>query len=272
MATMTESPDYSAIKNKQQATWSTGNYAKIGSLLQISGERLIDAIDVRPGSSFLDVAAGNGNLTMAAARRFCAVTSTDYVETLLAESGKRAEANGFEIGYQVADAEQLPFEDGSFDYVGSTFGVMFTPDQASAASELARVCKSGGKIGLANWTPEGFIGELFKTIGRFVPPPAGVQSPSRWGTEAFLQEQFGAIGEIEIRRRDFAFRYLSAQHFLDYFKEWYGPTIKAFAALDDAGKQGLEQAILELLEKFDVARDGTLDVQSEYLEVVITKR
>ena len=265
-------PDYEAIKTKQRAVWGTGDYARIGSLLQISGERLIEAMDARPGTRFLDVAAGNGNLTMAAARRFCEVTSTDYVEALLARSGDRAHANGFEIAYRVADAEALPFEAASFDAVGSTFGVMFTPNQEQAASELARVCKPGGKIGLANWTPAGFIGQLFKTIGSFVPPPAGVSSPARWGTERFLEEQFGGIGDVVVRRRDYVFRFLSAEHFLDYFLDWYGPTIKAFEALDEDGKSGLRQAILDLCNESSRAPGDTLRVDSEYLEVVITKR
>lgn len=271
MTVTIERPDYKTIKSKQQATWATGHYTRIGSTLQISGERLVEAMDARPGASFLDVAAGNGNLTMAAARRFCEVTSTDYVGALLADGGARAEAQALDIRFQVADAEALPFADGEFDYVGSTFGVMFTPDQERAASELLRVCKPGGKIGLANWTPAGFIGRLFKTIGRFVPPPPGVDAPSRWGTGAFLDEQFGRHGEVVAKPRIFRFRYLSADHFLDYFMSYYGPTMKAMEALDDAGKADLRQAILDLLDDCNVATDGTLDVPCDYLEVVVTK-
>lgn len=273
--TMTQAPtqpDYNAIKAKQQATWSAGSYPKIGSTLQISGERLVEWVDARPGASFLDVAAGNGNLTLAAARRFCEVTSTDYVPELLEAGRARAEANGFDIRYRHADAEELPFDEGSFDYVGSTFGVMFTANQEAAAAELVRVCAPEGKIALANWTPAGFIGQLFKTIGRFVPPPAGLQSPARWGTEEFLHEQFGPVARsIEVRRRTYDFRYKSAEHFLSYFKEFYGPTIKALAALGDRAPE-LEAAILELLETSNVATDGTLKVPAEYIEVVVVKK
>lgn len=264
-------PDYTAIKAKQQVVWSTGHYSRIGSLLQISGEQLAAAMDARPGASFLDVAAGNGNLTMAAARRYCNVVSTDYVESSLRDGAVRAAANGFEIEFRAADAEALPFNDNSFDFVGSTYGVMFTPNQEKAAAELLRVCKPGGKIGLANWTPAGFIGQVFKTIGGFNAPPAGVLSPSRWGTEEFLQDQFGAgSSRVEVKRRDFVFRSLSAEHFMDVFKDFYGPMIKALEALGDRAPE-LERAMLDLLNDSNTATDETLTVPGEYLEVVITK-
>lgn len=266
-------PDYDAIKAGQQQTWSAGNYSRIGSFLQISGERLVEAMDARPGARFLDVAAGNGNLTLAAARRYCKVVSTDYVESTLRDGAARAAANGFEIDYRTADAEALPFDDASFDYVGSTFGVMFTADQDLAAAELLRVCRPGGKIGLANWTPEGFIGQMFQLIGSFNPPPTGAQSPGRWGTEAFLDERFGdQSDEIFIERRNFVFRFLSADHFMAVFKDFYGPMIMALEAQDDSSRAALERALIDLLERRNEATDGTLRIPGEYLEVVITKQ
>jgi SAM-dependent methyltransferase len=271
-AIATPTADLGAVKIKQQATWAAGSYPRVGSLIQITGERLVEVMDPRPGARFLDVAAGNGNLSLAAARRFCRVHSTDYVPASLENGRTRAEANGLEMTYETADAEALQFADGEFEYVGSSFGVMFTADQEAAAAELLRVCAPGGKIGMANWTPEGFVGQLFKTIGAFVPPPAGVQSPARWGTEAFLEAQFGDAAEkIEIARRDFVFRFLSAEHFLDFFKEFYGPTLKALEAMADRAPE-LEAAILELLNRCNIATDRTLCIPSEYMEIVVHKR
>jgi ubiquinone/menaquinone biosynthesis C-methylase UbiE len=266
-------PDLAAVKAKQQATWSSGDYAVIGTTLQIVGEHLAEAMDLRSGQKVLDVAAGNGNVTLAAARRWCDVTSTDYVETLLARGRQRAEAEGLTVRFQKADAENLPFADGAFDAVVSTFGVMFTADQDRAAAEMLRACRSGGKIGLANWTPEGFIGQLFKVIGRHVPPPAGVKSPALWGTRARLEELFAAGARtLATEPRIFTFRYRSAQHFLDMFREYYGPTLKAFAALDEAGKKALARDVIELVERSNKSGDGTMVVPAEYLEVVITRR
>ena len=221
----------------------------------------------------LDVAAGNGNVTLAAARRWCDVTSTDYVPALLERGRERAAAERLSIDFREADAEALPFPDKSFDVVVSTFGVMFTPDQDKAAAELLRVCKPGGKIGLANWTPEGFIGQLFKTLGKHLPPPAGVKSPALWGTRARLDEMFGAqASKISAEPRMFVFRYRSPQHWLDVFKTFYGPMLKAFAALDANAQAALTRDLLALAGEFNRAGDGTMAVRSEYLEVVITKR
>ncbi|MEX2201664.1 MAG: methyltransferase domain-containing protein [Dongiaceae bacterium] len=265
--------DLAAVKAKQQGAWSSGDYAVIGSTLQIVGETLCEALDLRAGSKVLDVAAGNGNVSLAAARRWCDVTSTDYVPALLERGKKRAEADGLRMDFREADAENLPFGDNSFDAVVSTFGVMFTPDQAKAASELLRVCKSGGRIGLANWTPEGFIGQLFKTIGKHLPPPAGVKSPALWGTKARLDEMFGnGAASIEATPRDFVFRYKSAQHWLDIFRTWYGPTLKAFGALDAAGQAALQADLIALVGRFNRSGDATMVVPSEYLEIVVTKR
>jgi len=265
--------DLKVIKSKQQAAWSSGDYAVIGSTLQIVGEQLAEAIDLRAGESVLDVAAGNGNATLAAARRWCEVTSTDYVEPLLALGRKRAEADGLTVKFQIADAEDLPFTDAFFDAVVSTYGVMFCPDQDRAAAELIRVCKPGGRIGLANWTPDGFIGQMFKTIGKYLPPPAGVKSPLIWGTPDWLQATFGAAASaIVAPPRHFTFRYRSAQHFLDLFRAYYGPMLKAFETLEEAGGRALARDIIGLIGSFNISGDETMVVPGEYLEVVITKR
>jgi SAM-dependent methyltransferase len=262
--------DLPAVKARQHTAWSAGNYAVVGTTLQIVGEILCEALDLRAGSRVLDVAAGNGNATLAAARRWCDVTSTDYVSSLLESGRARAQAEGHTIRFQEADAENLPFPDKSFDAVLSTFGVMFTPDQDQAASELMRVCKPGGKIGLANWTPESFIGQLFKTIANYVPPATGVKSPALWGTNARLEELFGqAAREIRINRRDFTFRYLSPSHWIEVFRTYYGPMNRTFVALDAQRQTALTQDLLNLIDRRNRSRDGTLVLQSEYLEVVI---
>ncbi|MCS3728632.1 class I SAM-dependent methyltransferase [Bradyrhizobium betae] len=266
-------PDLAAVKQRQQGAWSSGDYAVVGTTLQIVGEQLCEALDLRAGSKVLDVAAGNGNATLAAARRWCDVTSTDYVPALLKRGQERAAADHLTVEFREADAEALPFADASYDVVVSTFGVMFTPDQDKAASELARVCKSGGKIGLASWTPQGFIGQLFKTIGKHVAPPAGVKSPALWGTQARLEEMFiTKATEISTEPRMFVFRYRSPEHWLDVFKSYYGPMLKAFAALDETGQAALRRDLMTLLGEFNHADDGTVVVHSEYLEAVITRR
>jgi SAM-dependent methyltransferase len=265
--------DLGALKGRQQVAWTSGDYSVIGTTLQIVGESLAEACDLRWDEDVLDVAAGNGNATLAAARRGCRVTSTDYVPGLLDRGAERARAECLEVTFQVADAEALPFADASFDAVLSTFGVMFAPDQATAAAELARVCHPGGRIGLANWTPEGFIGQLFKTLGRHLPPPAGVQSPSLWGVEAHLKSLFGArASSIAVTRRLFNFRYRSAAHFIDVFRTWYGPVHKAFAALPSDKASLLEHDLTALLNGLNRASAGSLIVPSEYLEIVITRR
>lgn len=265
--------DLQAVKSKQHAAWSSGDYAIVGTTLQIVGEQLAEAMDLRSGQKVLDVAAGNGNATLAAARRWCEVTSTDYVESLLERGRRRAEAEGHRIDFRIADAEALPFGDGAFDAVVSTFGAMFSPDQDSTASEMLRVCKSGGKIGLANWTPDGFIGRMFKVIGKHLPPPAGVKSPALWGTRAWMEQAFGAAATVIVAKpRMFNFRYRSPQQFLDIFREYYGPMLKAFQALDAAGQKRLADDILALIGELNTASDGTMVVPGEYLEVVVMKR
>jgi SAM-dependent methyltransferase len=261
-----------AVKEKQRATWASGDYAVIGISLQIIGEQLCESVDVCAGWKVLDVAAGNGNAALAAARRGCEVTATDYVETLLDRARQRADADGVSVTTQLADAEDLPYEDGSFDAVLSTLGVMFTPNPERAARELVRVVRSGGRIGLANWTPEGFVGQMFKIVGRHVPPPEGVPSPLAWGTDARIETLLGAECNIEITRRTFAFRFRSAEDYFETFKQFYGPLVKAWAALDDFGRAALHNELVALANEHNRNDAGALTVDAEYLEVVATRR
>ena len=266
-------PDLAAIKARQQAVWSSGDYAAIGTTLQIVGENLCEALDLRAGSRVLDVAAGNGNATLAAARRFCDVVSTDYVATWLAAGRTRTEAEGLSVRFQEADAENLPFADAAFDVVLSTFGVMFTPAQERAAAELARVCRPGGRIGLANWTPDGFIGQLFKIIRRYAPAVAGLPSPLTWGARARLDALFGrAAKAIHAEPRQFTFRYRSPEHWVEVFRACYGPMTRLYAALDTAKQDELTHDILGLIARGNRAGDGGMVLPAEYLEVVIERR
>src|SRR5262245_29698374 len=266
-------PDLDTVKTRQQGAWSSGDYAVVGTTLQIVGEQLCEALDLRAGQKVLDVAAGNGNVTLAAARRWCKVVSTDYVPALLERGRERAAAERLAIEFQQADAEALPFTAESFDVVVSTFGVMFTPDQERAAAELIRVCRSGGKIGLANWTPEGFIGQLFKTIGKYLPPPAGVKPPSLWGTKARLEEIFGkAAKSIRAESRHFNFRYRSPEHFIEVFRTYYGPINKTYGALDATKQAAFTDDLLALMASGNRSGDRTLVLPSEYLEVVIERK
>jgi len=265
-------PNLAAIKQKQQATWASGDFAVVGTTLQIVGESLAEAANICAGERVLDVAAGNGNATLAAARRFAQVTSTDYVPALLDKGAARAKAEGLDVRFMEADVEELPFADGSFDAVLSTYGAMFAPDQPRTAAEMLRVTRRGGRIGMANWTPDGCIGRLFKVIGAHLPPPAGLASPALWGTEAHLQKLFGEGASVQAERKYFNFRYRSAAHFVQIFRDWYGPTHKAFAALDDKGQAALAQDITALLEELNVGGTSSLVVPAAYLEVVVIKR
>lgn len=265
--------DFTALKNRQQMAWASGDYAVIGTTLQIVGESLAEACDLRWDEAVLDVAAGNGNASLAAARRGCNVTSTDYVSELLERGAVRARAEHLTMATQLADVEALPFDDASFDVVLSTFGVMFAPDQQRAADEMARVCRPGGRIGMTNWTPEGFIGQLFKTLGRHLPPPAGVKPPSLWGVKSHLETLFGdRAAAIATTPKVFNFRYRSAEHFVEVFRTWYGPVHKAFAALPPETAALLERDLVDLLNHLNQGGAHSLVVPSEYLEVVITRR
>ena len=266
-------PDLAAIKQRQQATWASGDYHMIGTQILIVSELLIEALDLHSTERVLDVATGSGNAALAAARRGCAVTGVDYVPALLDRARQRAEAEGLEAGFIEGDAEALPFAEGSFDVVSSVFGAMFAPDQEQTASELARVTRSGGRIGLVAHTPEGFIGQLFKTNAKHVPPPAGLRSPVQWGTEERLRELFGGtIAELRVEKRHLVFRYRSPAAYLEYWRRFYGPTLKSFEAVGDQGRAALESDLLDLIARFNRPDDGTMIVPSEYLEAVIVKR
>jgi ubiquinone/menaquinone biosynthesis C-methylase UbiE len=267
-----EALDFEALKARQRAAWASGDYAVVGTTLQIVGEDLCEALDLRAGQKVLDVAAGNGNASLAAARRWCEVLATDYVGALLVRARERADAERLPVQFREADAEALPFDDASFDAVLSTFGVMFTPDQERAAAELVRVCRRGGKIGLANWTPEGFIGQLFKTLGKHLPSPAGLKSPALWGSRPRIAELFEPHAtSIKSAQRHFAFRYRSAAHWLEVFRTYYGPVHKAFGALQPDAQGALQEDLLALVERFNRSGDATMVVPAEYLEIVITR-
>ena len=270
-ATPEPAPDLGAIKTRQQATWSSGDYHMIGTQIQVVSELLIEALDVHSTERVLDVATGSGNAALAAARRGCAVTGVDYVPALLERARRRAEAEGLTVEFVEGDAEALPFPDASFDVVSSVFGSMFAPDQEKTAAELARVVKTGGRIGIVAHTPDGFIGNLFKVIGKHVPPPAGLRSPIQWGTEARLRELFiGKIADLKAEKRFYTFRDRSPEHFIEYWRSFYGPTLKAFESVGESGRPALEADMLELIGRFNSAQDGTMVVPSEYLETVIT--
>ena len=266
-------PDFAAIKQRQQATWASGDYHMIGTQILLSSELLIEALDVHAGERVLDVATGSGNAALAAARRGCSVVGLDYVPALLERARMRAAAEGVTADFIEGDAEALPFDDGSFDVVTSVFGAMFAPDQEQTASELARVCRPGGRIGSVAHTPDGFIGNLFKVIARHVPPPAGLRSPIQWGTEERLRELFGdRIDEIRVQKRHIICRYPSPAAYVKYWRRFYGPTLKAFETVGEVGRDALEADLLDLIARFNRADDGTMIVESEYLEAVIATR
>jgi SAM-dependent methyltransferase len=267
----TAQPDLVAVKARQQKTWASGDYAIIGAFLQIVGEQLCESADLQAGSQVLDVATGNGGTAIAAARRFCDVTGSDYVPELIDRARTRARAERYPITFEVGDAEALPYEDASFDYVLSTFGVMFVADHPRAAAELVRVCRPGGTIAFANWSPTGFIGRMFKTIGAHVPPPSGITSPLMWGTEAYVRDLFGdGLDEVDATARHFTFRFRSSDHMLDTFRSFYGPMVKAFEALDNAGRSALETDLRRLFDEANTS-PTSLVIPSEYLEVVATR-
>jgi ubiquinone/menaquinone biosynthesis C-methylase UbiE len=267
--TNVERADFGAIKARQQATWSDGNYSVIGSTLSLISELLVDGVDPEAGWRVLDVATGNGNAALAAARYGCEVTGVDYVPALLEDGKRRAQAEGLPVTFTEGDAEALPFPDSSFDAVLSTLGVMFAPDQEKTAAELLRVCRRGGRIGLANWTPDSFVGQMFKVIGRHVPPPAGVRSPALWGTKERVSELLGdGVSSLQASRRQFVFRYTSPQQWLESFRTYYGPMVRAFAALESEQQKRLAEDLLELAGTMNRAAGPVMSVPSDYLEIV----
>jgi ubiquinone/menaquinone biosynthesis C-methylase UbiE len=273
MATQPPAPDTSAIKERQQKTWTSGNYAMVGNLLVSIGEQLCEAVDLRSGERVLDVATGSGNTALSAARRFCEATGIDYVPDLIEQAKSRAQAERLGVSFEIGDAEDLPYPDASFDVVLSTLGVMFAPDQEKTAAEMLRVCRPGGKIGLANWTPDGYIGQMFRTMGKYVTPPPGIKPPPLWGTEERVRELLGeGVSSLEATRRSYAFRYPSAEAFVEYFRKYYGPTLKAFESLEEGGQEALARDLEELLEEWNTSGDETLVVWSDYLEVVALRR
>ena len=273
MAETTRKPDMSAVKERMHKIWTSGEYAKIGNPIAIMGERLCEAVDLRSGERVLDVATGSGNTAISAARRFCDVAGMDLAPESIEHARRRAEAEGMEISFEVGDAEDLSYPDASFDVVLSTIGVMFCPNQEKAAGELLRVCRSGGRIGLSSWTPDGFTGQMLKTVGKHVPPPPGVKPPSLWGTEDRLQELLGeGTSSLRTTRQTYNFRYPSAGYFIEYFRDYYGPTVRAFAALDAEGQDALTRDLGALIDVHNTATDGTMVVPSDYLEAVAVRR
>ncbi len=271
--TAPKTPDLPTIKGRQQKAWSTGDYGKVGVTLLIMGEQLAEAVDLKPGHRVLDIASGNGNAALAAARRFGEVTALDYVPMLLDEGRKRAEAEGLPIDFVEGDAENLPFEDGSFDVVLSTLGIMFAPDQQKAAEELLRVVRPGGTIGLASWAPDSYVGDLFRTIGKYVPPPAGLKPPFRWGTEEGLGELLGGgVASLQTNRRSLVWRFRSARHHVEFMLEYYGPLNRVFGTLDEEQQKAFEDDLISLVERYNRSQDGTAVLRADYLEVVATRR
>ena len=269
MTTTETAVDLKAIKQRQQQTWASGDFSVVAARIVLVAEVLCDAADLRAGWHVLDVATGSGNAAIAAARLDCKAVGVDYVPSLLERGRRRAEAEGLAVELVEGDAEALPFPDASFDAVTSVFGTMFAPDQPRAASELLRVCRPGGTIALASWTPDGFIGDLFRTVSEHVPPPPGVASPMLWGTEAHLRSLFGdQTRDLVTRERTFTFRFRSAEDFVSFFRLWYGPTLKAFAGLNDIARDALEVDLVELVRTYDRLDGEAVAVPATYLEAI----
>jgi SAM-dependent methyltransferase len=270
-ATVSNAPDYAAIKTRQQATWASGDYASVAARIPIVAELLCDTADLRAGDRVLDVATGTGNAALAAARCGSVATGIDYVPALLERARIRSMAEGLSVEFREADAEALPFGDGLFDAVLSVFGVMFAPHQEQAAAELARVCRKGGTIALACWTPDGFLGEMFRVMARHVPPPAGLRSPMEWGSEERLKQLMGDAARVAlIQPRTYTFRFRSAEEYVHFFRQHYGPTLKAFAAIDQAGQEQLQQDLLNTVRSYDRngGRGGPVAIPGMYVEVI----
>jgi ubiquinone/menaquinone biosynthesis C-methylase UbiE len=268
-------PDFAAIKQRQQQTWASGDFAVVASKIVLVAEQLVDAADLHAGWRVLDVATGSGNAAIAAARLGCHVVGIDYVPALLERGRERAAAEGIELELLEGDAEALPFPNDSFDAVTSVYGTMFAPDHAGTAAELLRVTRPGGTIALASWTPDGFIGELLRTVGKHVPPPAGVPAPTLWGTESHLRELFGSgVESLDVAERTFTWRFESVEEFVDFFRRWYGPTLKAFAALEGSGRDALERDIVALGHRFERLGPGAdaVAIPATYTEAVAITR
>ena len=267
-------PDLGAVKQRQQQTWASGDFSVIASRMALVSERLVDAADLHAGWRVLDVATGSGNAALAAARLGCDAVGIDYVPSLLDRGRARAEAEGLSVEFLEGDAESLPFPDDSFDAVTSVLGSMFAPDHDQAAAELLRVCKPGGTIALVSWKPDGFIGDLFRTTGAHVPPPAGVQSPMLWGTEAHLRELFGdGITSLEVTERTFTWRYRDPEDFVEEFRTWYGPTLKAFAALEEGEpRDALERDLVDLARRSDRLGGDAIAIPATYIEAIALRR
>lgn len=271
MTVEASSPDYEAIKQRQQQAWTSGDYAAVATRIVLIAERLCDTADLHAGWRVLDVATGSGNAAIAAARLGCSVVGVDYVPALLDRARERAAAERLDVQFLEGDAEALPFADDSFDAVTSVLGSMFAPNQERAAAELVRVCRPGGTIALASWTPEGYLGEFFRTMARYVPPPAGVASPMQWGTEGRLVELFGdSIASLDVRERTFTFRSLSPEHWVAFFREAYGPTVKALAALEQDAADALEADLIDLASRHDRLGTDATAIPATYIEAVAT--
>ena len=268
-ATTIDAPALLAVKQRQQVMWASGDFHAVATLIQPVAEALCEAVDVQAGWSVLDVATGSGNAAIAAARCGADVIGIDYVPALLERGRRRAEAEGVQVELVEGDAEAIPFVDRSFDAVLSVFGSMFAPDQKKAAGELARVVRPGGRIGLATWRPDGFIGEMLKVVTSHVPPPAGVASPLLWGSESHLRELFGdTISELRTTERTFRFRFRSAEELVAYFRTYYGPTLKAFEAAGANGRDGLFTDLVALVERYAGTSSGPVAIPSTWLETV----
>jgi ubiquinone/menaquinone biosynthesis C-methylase UbiE len=266
------SPDYRAVTERQQAAWATGDFHKVARQVVGVSEALVQAADPRPGQRVLDIACGSGNAALVASRRYCEVTGLDFVPALIDRAKQRAAAEGLPVDFRVGDAQALPFPDASFDVVLSTFGVMFAPDQEKAASELLRVCRPGGKIGLATWPPEGMVAEFFRIMSQYVPPPPGLKPPTRWGTEAGLGELLGAGTGLQLESRRFFQYFLSVEHMFETFKTYFGPTARAFQSLDASGQESLRREMFDSYNRYNRATDGTVMLESQYVQAVATRK
>ena len=262
-------PDFAAVTAGQRKTWARGDFNEIARQNVVMAEALCEAVDPRPGQRVLDVACGSGTAALVAERRYCEVTGIDYVPELIERAETRARANGQAVDFRVGDAQDLPFPDDSFDVVLSVYGVQFAPDQPRAASELLRVCRPGGTIGLAGPIPEGWSGDWFAAHAAYVPPPPGVDSPLRWGTDEGLEELLGTgTRSIESERRTALQYYRSVDHAVEVFGTYFGPTINALATLEPDDQERLLGDLREVFERYNRATDGTAVVENQYLQTI----